>query len=132
MRSLNLISGSSSVTLTLLVSSGATSESRSLGSLSGSGLQSSHGQDSLGDVQLCSQVLETFIGQRVVVPLPRELGLDVTLGGQGLHGLDDPQVLDINLLVLGLVEVLLGNSNTLLEEVLVDLLSVFLGNKHAG
>lgn len=47
-----------------------------------------------------------------------------------MQGLDDVQVSGVNLLVLWLVEVLLSDDNTLLEEVLVDLLSVFLWNQH--
>ena len=37
----------------------------------------------------------------------------------------------VKLIVLGLVEVLLGNHNTLLEEVLIDGDSVLLGHQHA-
>ena len=50
---------------------------------------------------------------RVVVPLPGELGLEVTTGGQGLASLDDIEVLGVNVTVLGLVEVLLCDENTL-------------------
>lgn len=39
------------------------------------------------------------------------------------------EVLGINLVVLGLVEVLLRDEHTLAEEVLVDLLAVGLGNQ---
>ena len=39
------------------------------------------------------------------------------------------EVLGVNLLVLGEVEVLLGHENTLTEEVLVDELAVGLGDK---
>jgi hypothetical protein len=105
-----------------------------------------------------SQVVQTLGSEGVVVPLPRELGLDVTLGGQGLHGLDDLQVADVgDVSVSGSVEVLLSNENTLcvmqstvkfgdqsfetntktldlsvptLEEVLVDGPAVLLGNEH--
>lgn len=70
-------------------------------------------QDTLWDMQVLSQVLNTLIGESVVVVLPRELSLDVTLRGQRLESLDNVQVLGVNLLVLGLVEVLLGNNNTL-------------------
>lgn len=41
------------------------------------------------------------------------------------------EVLGVNVRVLGKVEVLLGHEHTLLEEVLVDLLAVGLGNKPA-
>jgi hypothetical protein len=59
-----------------------------------------------------AEVVNTLVGKRVVVVLPRELGLDVTAGGQGLHSLNDLQVRDINVLVLGEVVVLGGNQNT--------------------
>lgn len=42
------------------------------------------------------------------------------------------KVLGVNLAVLGLVEVLLGDENTLAEEVLVDRLAVGLGNQPEG
>lgn len=105
-----------------------------------------------------SQVVQTLGSEGVVVPLPRELGLDVTLRGQGLHGLDDLQVADVgDVGVSGSVEVLLSDENTLcvmqrtvkfgdqsfdantktsglsvptLEEVLVDGPAVLLGNEH--
>lgn len=48
--------------------------------------------------------------------LPRELGLDEATGGQGLHSLDDEQVLDGDLGVLGEVVVLLGDKDSLTEE----------------
>ena len=47
------------------------------------------------------------------VPLPGELGLEVAARGQGLAGLDDIEVLGVNVTVLGLVEVLLGDEDTL-------------------
>lgn len=53
-------------------------------------------------------------GARTV--LPRELGLDVATRGQGLHSLDDEQVLDGDLGVLGEVVVLLGDEDSLTEE----------------
>lgn len=106
-----LISGSSSVRVTTK-SSWRTSGSRSL-SLSWGTLQSGHRQNTLWDVQLVSKELHTLVSQGVVVPLPRELGLDVTLRGQRLQGLDHVQVLGVDLLVLRLVEVLLSNNNTL-------------------
>lgn len=125
----SLISGSSSVRVTTQ-SSLRTSGRHWSWSRGRSTLQSGHWQDSLWNVQLGSEEVNTLVGQGVVVVLPRELGLDVTLGGQRLQGLDHVQVSGVNLLVLWLVKVLLGDDNTLLEEVLVDLLSVFLWNQH--
>lgn len=70
-----------------------------------------------------AEVGETLVGQSVVVPLPRELCLDVSLGSQGLHGLDDFQVADTgDVGVRRAVKVLGGDENTILEESLVDLL----------
>mgnify|MGYP006891826714 CR=1 FL=1 len=83
-------------------------------------------------VQVFSQVFNTFFSQGVVVVLPRELSLDVTLGGQGLQSLDNVQVLGVNFIVLWLVEVLLSNNNTFLEQVSVDLGSFFLWHQHLG
>lgn len=48
--------------------------------------------------------------------LPRELGLDVATRSQRLHGLDDEEVLDGDLGVLGEVVVLLGHEDSLTEE----------------
>jgi hypothetical protein len=77
------------------------------------GLLEGGGEDLRGQVKVLTQVLNTLIGQGVVVVLPRELGLDVLLGVQGLESLDDLQVGDINLVVLGGVEVLLGDQDTI-------------------
>lgn len=52
-------------------------------------------------------------GEGVVVVLPRELGLDKAAGVQGLEGLDDIEVLGVNVTVLGKVVVLLGHEHTL-------------------
>jgi hypothetical protein len=69
------------------------------------------GEDLGRQVEVLAQVLNTGIGQSVVVVLPRELGLDVLLRVQGLKSLDDLQVGDIQLVVLGSIEVLLGNQD---------------------
>jgi hypothetical protein len=42
-----------------------------------------------GEMKPLSEVVEAFRREGVVVPLPRELGLEVAAGGQGLAGLDD-------------------------------------------
>lgn len=70
-------------------------------------------------VQVVSQIFNTSLSQSVVVVLPRELSLDVTLGSQGLQSLDDEQVFGVNFIVLWLVVVLLGNNDTLCEMMLV-------------
>jgi hypothetical protein len=77
------------------------------------GLLEGGGEDLRGQVEVLAQVLDTLIGQGVVVVLPRELGLDILLGVQGLESLDDLQVGDIDLIVLGGVEVLLGDQDTI-------------------
>jgi hypothetical protein len=98
-----------------------------------------------------AEVVKTLGGQGVVVVLPRELSLDIATGVERLARLDDEEVLGVNVGVLGKVEVLLGDEDTLSEEVLrarqletgsmqksqnsspvskylVDLLAVCLGN----
>lgn len=102
-----------------------------------------------GEVEPLAEVVKTLGGEGVVVPLPGELGLEVAAGSQGLASLDDlwkelsdvrqldlviapetyVKVLGINVAVLGLVEVLLGDEHTLAEEVLVDRLAVGLGDQ---
>lgn len=86
------------------------------------------GHDLGGQVQPFAQVVEAFGGQGVVVPLPAELGLEVAARGQRLAGLDDEEVLGVDLAVLGL-EVLFGDEHALAEEVLVDLLAVRFGDQ---
>lgn len=84
-----------------------------------------------GKVEPFSEVVKTLGGEGVVVVLPRELGLDVATGGERLAGLDNVEVLGVNVVVLWEVVVLLCDEDTLTEEVLVDLLSVGLGDKPA-
>ena len=79
-------------------------------------------------VQPLAQVVETLGRQGVVVPLPAELGLEEAARGERLAGLDDEEVLGVDLAVLAL-EVLLRDEHALAEEVLVDLLAVGLGDQ---
>lgn len=106
--------------------------------------------DLSGKVEPFAEVVEALGGQGVVVVLPRELSLDIAAGVERLASLDDEQVLGVDIGVLGKVEVLLGNEDTLSEEVLavlsvsgnssrssfgiylVDLLAVGLGDQHRG
>jgi hypothetical protein len=60
-----------------------------------------------------TEIINTLIGKSIVIELPGELGLDETLGGQGLHGLDHFQVGHINFRMLGKVEVLSGDQSTI-------------------
>lgn len=71
-----------------------------------------------GEMEPFAQVVETLGGQGVVVVLPRELGLDIAAGVERLASLDDKEVLGVDIGVLGKVEVLLGDEDTLSEEVL--------------
>ena len=102
-----------------------------------------------GQVQPLTEVAETSLRQGVVVVLPRELGLDKSARGERLACLDDlllsrvsgrvsvgevrcgtdVEVLRVNLCVLGKVEVLLSDEDSLAEEVLVDELAVGLGDE---
>lgn len=60
-----------------------------------------------GEVEPFTEVIETLGGEGVVIVLPGELGLDVAAGVQGLEGLDDEEVLGVDIGVLRKVEVLL-------------------------
>ena len=88
------------------------------------------GNDLGREVEPFAEVVETLRGEGVVVPLPREAGLEVTARGQRLAcwllepdgvaeqlvvltSLDNVKVLSVDLAVLGKVEVLLSNENSL-------------------
>jgi hypothetical protein len=81
------------------------------------------GNDLSGEVKPFAEVVETLGGQGVVVVLPRELGLDIAARVERLQSLDNEQVLGVDIGVLGKVEVLLGDENTLTEEVLAETVS---------
>lgn len=78
------------------------------------------GNDLSGEVKPFAEVVETLGGQGVVVVLPRELGLDIAARVERLQSLDNEQVLGVDIGVLGKVEVLLGDEDTLTEEVLTE------------
>ena len=63
-----------------------------------------------------TEVLDALRGEDVVVPLPRELRLHETLGGEALHCLDNLEVRHIELFVLGGIVVLLGYKDALCTE----------------
>ena len=67
-----------------------------------------------------------------VVVAPGEVLLDVLLGLEALHELDDLEIGHIDLGVLGGIVVFLGVQDALLEEVLVNLDAVLLGDQHGG
>ncbi len=102
---------SSLVTLTVVVSGASLGTATS--GLGASGLLVGGGNDTVGETQPVSKVLNTRVGESVVVVLPRESGLNEALGGQRLKSLDDVKVSGVNFLVDSLVVVLLGNNNTL-------------------
>jgi hypothetical protein len=87
------------------------------------------GNDLGGQVKPFPEVVQSLRGEGIVVVLPRKLGLDETTGCERLAGLDNEEVLRVNVVVLWEVVVLLGDEHTLTEEVLVDLFSVCLGDK---
>jgi len=92
-------------------------------------LDVSRGDNLSGKVEPFAEVVETFRCESVVVILPRELGLDIATGGKRLAGLDNVEILGIDVVVLWEIVVFLRNEYTLTEEVLVDLLSVCLWNQ---
>merc|ERR1719271_605560 len=98
------------------------------------GLLEGVGDNFLGEVQVLTEVLDALVGEVPVVPLPAELLSDVPPGLQGSEQLDDVDVLDGELLiiVLGLVAILLGNHDTLFEEVVVDDLAVLFRDEHCN
>merc|ERR1712072_124959 len=98
------------------------------------GLLQGVGDNLLGKVEVLTEVLDALVGEVPVVPLPAELLSDVPTGLQGSQQLNHVDVLDGELLVivLGLVAVLLGNHDTLFEEVVVDDLAVLFRDEHCN
>ena len=66
-----------------------------------------------------AEVFDTLGSNSVVVVLPRELGLDETLGGQTLEGLDNFEVRNVQIIMFRKVVVLLGNQNSLCSKLSV-------------
>lgn len=52
-------------------------------------LDVSGGHNLSREMEPFAEVVETLGGQRVVIVLPREAGLDIAAGVEGLEGLDD-------------------------------------------
>jgi hypothetical protein len=92
-------------------------------------LDVSRGDNLSGKVEPFAEVVETFGCESIVVILPRELGLDIATGSKRLAGLDNVEILGIDVVVLWEIVVFLRDEYTLAEEVLVDLLSVCLWNQ---
>ncbi len=57
------------------------------------------------------------------------MGLNIAARGEGLAGLDNVEILGIDVVVLWEVVILLCDENALSEQILVDLLAVCLWNK---
>jgi len=72
------------------------------------------------EVQPFTEVLDTLGCDGVVVVLPRELGLDETLGCQTLEGFDDFEIWNVEIFMFQEVVILLSNQYALLEEIFVD------------
>ena len=87
------------------------------------------GDNLSGKVEPFTEVVETLRSESVVVVLPRELSLDIAAGGERLAGFDNIKILGVDVVVLWEIVVLLSNEHPFTEKVLVDLLSVCLGNK---
>jgi hypothetical protein len=82
-----------------------------------------------GEVEPFTEVVEAFRSESVVIVLPWELSLDIATGCKRLAGLDNVEVLGVNIVVLWEVVILLCDKYALSEQVLVDLLAVCLRNK---
>mmetsp|Transcript_39341 Transcript_39341/g.44785 ORF Transcript_39341/g.44785 Transcript_39341/m.44785 type:complete len:203 (-) Transcript_39341:56-664(-) len=76
--------------------------------------------------QIITQFSQTFIVELIIRPQPVEIFFDKTLRLQGLQHHHSVQVGDINFLMLQQGGILLDNDDTLGDEVLVKLSSVFL------
>jgi len=93
-------------------------------------LDVSSGDNLSGKMEPFAEVIETLRCESIVILLPRELRLDIAAGGKRLTGLDNVEILGVDVVVLWEVVVFLCDEHTLTEEVLVDLLSVCLWNQH--
>jgi len=89
------------------------------------------GNDLLRKVEVATEVNDALLSESPVVPAPAEGLLHVAAALEGLHHLDELQVLHLaDEVVLGGKEVLLGDHDTLTEEVSVHEVAVLLGNDH--
>ena len=78
------------------------------------GLLLQGGGDNLGgEVEELTEVDDSLVGEVPIVPLPTKLLPDVSAGTQGLHGLDDLEVGDLKVVVLGGIEILGGDEDSL-------------------
>lgn len=81
-------------------------------------------------MQIFLQIFNTFVRQGIIIVLPRELGLDVAARGERLHGFDDLEVGYFHVGVVSSIVVLLGDKDTIFEEVLVDGATMLLRDEH--
>jgi len=82
-------------------------------------------------VEIAAKVGDTLLSESPVVPVPAEGLLNVAAALQALHDLDELEVANLaDEVVLGGKEVLLGDHDTLTEEVSVHEVAVLLGNDH--
>jgi len=89
-----------------------------------------------GEVEVLSEVLNTFVGEDPVEVSPGELLLEVASGSQRLASLDDVQVWDILDVIVHASSIsladLFGDHDAILEKSGVDLVSDFPVHKHGG
>ena len=79
------------------------------------------GGDSVGrNVEVFTEVVNSLVGEEIVVPLPRELVLDEASGLERLHNLDNVEVGDFDLCMLLQSQFLVAAQDALFEEVRVD------------
>jgi hypothetical protein len=88
--------------------------------------------NTLRNVEVASQVGDSLFLQEEVVDLPIEFFNNKVARNKRLQGLDDFQVGNWNVRVLGKVIVFANYNDTFVEEVLIDELSIFGGNVHLG
>jgi len=82
-------------------------------------------------VEVATEVNDTFLSKRPVVPAPAESLLDVAAALKTLHELDELPVANLaDEVVLGGEEILLGNHDTLTEKVSINKIAVLLRNYH--
>mmetsp|Transcript_12108 Transcript_12108/g.50297 ORF Transcript_12108/g.50297 Transcript_12108/m.50297 type:complete len:216 (-) Transcript_12108:51-698(-) len=81
-------------------------------------------------VEVTLQVLNSVLSQKVIKVLPAEHFLNVSARLKTLHQLQHVQIRDIHVLVARKVVVLWRNHHPILEQLLVDLHTSFLRQKH--
>mmetsp|Transcript_8943 Transcript_8943/g.26858 ORF Transcript_8943/g.26858 Transcript_8943/m.26858 type:complete len:241 (-) Transcript_8943:2-724(-) len=81
-------------------------------------------------VEVILQILNTLIGQEIIVVLPAEDLGHVLPRLQTLHQLEHVQVRHVHILVSRRIEILLRHHHTILKQLLVHLHTVLLRNQH--